>query len=1094
MPNKNSIIQQIANVENLFQAWEKVKWFYKPGDIWFDEVGVASFDALIDDELKRISSDILSGVYRPSPIAPVPFPKRKDKEPKTRQTFWVAIRDQVTWIAVVNIIGKYLDSKMPFWSYGNRLYISTFYDSDPLTGQLELKFGFYRNTSKYTYRKWTQSWPLYRRHIYLTSKFLANGKKVKDLEELELETLRVNENLAPSHPLKVPYLDDTYWEGRKKKKLYWAGLDFEKFYPRVNLNTVETNLISALPFKDEGFERLLENLLKFEVNSADWAPDELEEIQLNKEELLYKGLPTGLFVSGFLANVALLKVDQIITKNLQEDKRIAQFRYVDDHVLIASSFKALSDWVDSYQSLLETHLVLHESSNPFNHSKTQPPAFGEYLTVKLEKAAKTIESEALDLVRKKAESECRLDPDFPSPLMTQTLTKVSKIAGTEFRLLDPEEQKGLILDIEHLLLTEFPDNELRRDTRISFAARMLSTHAPNVRFDRKTIHKLCGDLAEKKKKISRQHDDPTLQNAINELQNEIQKEEDKISSSERKFLDRTIKLLRKAVRENHEKVRLWTRLLEFCFKSDLKIEKEVFAELDYLRKENEASELSISFILALMLNVICHQIFAALRILESEHSLHFVRRRAGAFIKNVVSRSFLLAVDKEVQKISSKRYLREARNALKVAISTAVHTLDGSHNEFIPRNWKILLKDFDLPKWTASQHKVFLYNEKSFEAWAWWALSQYQNSLELTPPKLWLDLVERVDIEEPIGRSLAFLYPKHLNTTVLKKIDGAWNLFSEKYSNEGILFDIQSGLNERKIKYSPNFLAKIKDNEKSFKGYVTLDKWIRWTFELYRTGIDSRDQTILFDPRLGEWVALDIIKCIAQEAASKIETVEFDQLKKTDLFAKSMHPRNFKISKKLINTTKEGNPLTWSDTRNILSKRYLEYVPANNFLSDSRFVPPFGRFTLEEKIESVLNGLGSILICLFSKSMDMPIQWNPIGHQRRWLDMAKKVVNDLALSSYSTSLILGCFSKRNRETHRLLQTMSDFSFRIDEDFNFDPPRFTSISDFVKYVEFTQRQLEFQQLSITGHQPRQLIPVSLIRMNETTYVDIFKNEE
>ncbi|MFQ5456283.1 MAG: hypothetical protein ACE5EA_08795, partial [Nitrospirota bacterium] len=126
-------IQKITNLENLHWAWQKAKFFYKPGDTWFNEVEVLKFEANLNNELNKIKEQIENNNYEMSPIRPIAFPKSKDKDndkPRTRQTFYISVRDQVTWLAVTNIIGPILDYKMPFWSYGNRLFISVFYEEN----------------------------------------------------------------------------------------------------------------------------------------------------------------------------------------------------------------------------------------------------------------------------------------------------------------------------------------------------------------------------------------------------------------------------------------------------------------------------------------------------------------------------------------------------------------------------------------------------------------------------------------------------------------------------------------------------------------------------------------------------------------------------------------------------------------------------------------------------------------------------------------------------------------------------------------------------------------------------------------------------
>ena len=406
-----NFINQIAEIKNLYWAWEKAKTFYQPGDIWFDELQVSEFEANLHTELLYIQNDILQNKYVLQPIKPVAFPKSKDKEegPRTRQTFWISVRDQVTWLAVANILGRELDSEMPFWSYGNRLYISTFYESDSETGKLELNFGYYRNSTKHTYRKWSQSWPLYRRHITLTAKYLAKGGSSNDLpeealEERELEMLKVNDSLREQHPLKVKYIKANYWKNELSGELYWAGLDLKNFYPQLNLEVVKANIRTYVP--DEPINTLLESLFLFKIQFDGWEDDECEKIKLERTEI-YSHMPTGLFVAGFLANVAMLKVDKEVNAKLTKQRNIAHFRYVDDHVILATSFDDLVNWIAQYQKIIEANKI----GADFNTEKTQPQELADYL-----KAIKANNSEDdLGTSKENAKEATKLDPAFPSP-------------------------------------------------------------------------------------------------------------------------------------------------------------------------------------------------------------------------------------------------------------------------------------------------------------------------------------------------------------------------------------------------------------------------------------------------------------------------------------------------------------------------------------------------------------------------------------------------------------------------------------------------------------------------------------------------------
>jgi hypothetical protein len=174
--------------ENLYWAWEKVRRFYRSMDGWYDELAVAKFEANLEQELRRIAKDFDSGRYRMQPLRPLPQPKKPDASgnPKTRQAFWFTVRDQVAWTAYMNVVGPPLDQLMPPWSYGNRLYRSVWRDDAGERSKLHL--GRYRNSSGQIYRSFRHSWPLYRRHVYLTVRQMSSSRLPDEVDLGKAET------------------------------------------------------------------------------------------------------------------------------------------------------------------------------------------------------------------------------------------------------------------------------------------------------------------------------------------------------------------------------------------------------------------------------------------------------------------------------------------------------------------------------------------------------------------------------------------------------------------------------------------------------------------------------------------------------------------------------------------------------------------------------------------------------------------------------------------------------------------------------------------------------------------------------------------
>ena len=98
------LIEKIVAPENLHWAWEKAVNIYGLNDAWFDEFEVARFEANLDRELRSIAHGFENSDYSITPLRPLPQPKKRtvpDEKP-VRQTFWIAVRDQVAWIAFID--------------------------------------------------------------------------------------------------------------------------------------------------------------------------------------------------------------------------------------------------------------------------------------------------------------------------------------------------------------------------------------------------------------------------------------------------------------------------------------------------------------------------------------------------------------------------------------------------------------------------------------------------------------------------------------------------------------------------------------------------------------------------------------------------------------------------------------------------------------------------------------------------------------------------------------------------------------------------------------------------------------------------------
>lgn len=445
-------------MDNLMLAWRKIENLFVPGDIWFDPLRLAAFKYRLKDNLAQISHQLVAGSYQLHELRPVPFPKKKgadDMVPPIRQSFIIDVADQLVWVAVCNVIGARLDTRMPAWSYGNRLYLYWWKDAAD-----KWQIGNYRNSTPTLYRNWNQSWPQMKRRITVSLKKMSFTGELDEEEEKVLE----QEQETTLDYAKLKYLTPGYFDqfkGNPTDTLYWMGLDLSKFYPHVSISKTKDIVIRELNAAgDKDFVSLLGSLCSFVTDIRDYEgrEDDLKLMGLDDLEVAsFDGLPTGLLVAGFLANVFMLDIDRQVDAYLDQHHDVIHFRYVDDHVIIGRTSEATKQWVETYLKWLQ------ENGLEINESKAEPKG------VLLKRADGSFEVDLQKLERNGA-----VDSFYPTPLMTQTLQKVSMLSKEKLPLLSGAEFNLVFKDLQTMLVTDIPETEIKKATRISFACTMLS--------------------------------------------------------------------------------------------------------------------------------------------------------------------------------------------------------------------------------------------------------------------------------------------------------------------------------------------------------------------------------------------------------------------------------------------------------------------------------------------------------------------------------------------------------------------------------------------------------------------------------------------
>jgi hypothetical protein len=144
-----------------------------------------------------------------------------------------------------------------------------------------------------------------------------------------------------------------------------AQLSFETCISRGNLTAVADNLSAYSTEFQPQIHQLAAQLLQFKIDRQCWKSNPPAGDGSSTEKGALTTIPAGLAVSDFLQNVALMTVEQAITKRLIapgsvpapdiREKTIAHFRFGVDHCFLSRDFSSLVNWIKEYQALLDDH-------------------------------------------------------------------------------------------------------------------------------------------------------------------------------------------------------------------------------------------------------------------------------------------------------------------------------------------------------------------------------------------------------------------------------------------------------------------------------------------------------------------------------------------------------------------------------------------------------------------------------------------------------------------------------------------------------------------------------------------------------------------
>jgi hypothetical protein len=1042
MPDK---LDQLVSYDNLMWAWEKVRKYYSSVDTWLDEIRISAFESRLQRELFSIAQDLREKKYRTRSLKLLPQPKKpgRDKKPQLRQAFLVDVRDQVATVAYANIVGGELDEQMPNWSYGNRLFRSLRRIG---TGSYQhTNIGPYRNSSGEIYRRWGQGWPLFKRHTILSLRKMCRRESGLD-DDAEKAVLELEENALEKY--RLPYLKDDFWH-RYTENPVWCSLDIEKFYPSVSLELVRQQVLKHSEAAREIGSETLEALTTFSLDASRWSDEDLSAVQLTRGNASLGHIPTGLMIAGLFANVALLDVDRWVSGQIRT-RQIAHFRYVDDHVILAPDLDSLLNWVVAYRDRLKA-----DTKCIINPDKLEPKGIAKLLS---SPNGGHYPPDLLD--------ELQLDPEFPAPLMTKTLAKVSDIARTNFDLLTKEGQQRFLDDLEHLLLAPLPETELAVKTRVTFAAGRIARLVPKQERGEdqyfaawhKTLEldqivkkldvrlkALKPDTREAKSTRALRKRKRTEQRvALRVLDDEQQKNKQARDTE----MARIFKVLSKALREQYDKLRLWQRILDFGRFSGVPHVAAVFAEIERLDQP-----LAAVLVRAKILQLHARNILICAATVRDDRRSHNSRVAALEYLRDV----FQAPNFRELTSSRGSSYHeKSSRELLTFSLRLCAEIID----EYPTLNEPVLNREWRNIR--SSKKAILKLKQPRGDGYLWWREKMlFGLHIRLRSSKR---AISHLNPQDPASWLIWECHPELTPLTALGM------LLAGKIPLEagaaGWLRDliIARGGGKR-----DEVIEALRPAQGTIAAHVL--KSARDTHTLYEWA-GALDRFRDFDPRASEWTVLEICRQLCNILAN-------NSLTPRSRLILSSHASNFSIPKSWWNSNATFGWNDWEQRckRDLIQRR-------RNPISDHRIAAALGIFPDSPTEFSVVRAVGCILLGLLRRDFVWPMPWRVIGVQATLRGNIESYLQTRPCSSRTLAILEATLLARPYESWLLANQVEEA--QLAGDTAADPPSIPTLKSLRSAIERSMKTLSEYRLTVTELQPRQLVPIKVSQYTKASW--------
>lgn len=485
-------------------GYKKAKHYVLKETSFCDYLDLENFERDLDQNIKSIQEDFKKyneedsinklDRYKLQPAILYWYPKSwdEDRNPRLRPKALFKFRDQVAWATVVLALSEWFDTNpsmkdiisledkgkrrslewMVPWSFNNRLKRIHQYDYE----KKEFQRGYIHYNGSSLYESY--QWGLRQLNSQMKQAFLRIIEKHGTAYQGKADIQEFYPTLNKEHIIEMfkKRLTTLVENGVLKSKEGWIQLLSDLLNYKFECPDIEI-LKGYKQAEKSYFLQYAEKIMKNKKSDLN------EENALEKlTEYLNNTLPLDLISSGFLSNCVLTEyLDKPIKEFIETEAKNEKietyiFRYTDDISIISSSKEFIPKVIQKIRKCLK------DIGLNLSEEKTIPANEEEILKMIREKIQKNlssqqqidIEKDILNAIKNEYEKS-KLEPieitkNHTIPGSTVMIEKLSQVSEMQLQSMDNEELEEFIYEMLHLLDVQFDSNEIKDETKVTFAS------------------------------------------------------------------------------------------------------------------------------------------------------------------------------------------------------------------------------------------------------------------------------------------------------------------------------------------------------------------------------------------------------------------------------------------------------------------------------------------------------------------------------------------------------------------------------------------------------------------------------------------------